>query len=149
MKARVAGVAGSVLALTVIGGFAAASTFQSAPVAPVRVVQPAVVATVAPVAVVQPAVVATVAPVVAPTTQAPVVVAPAPVVSTQAPVVVAPKPKVVTVPKVVASAPAPAWTPPVQTPGKGPNLADDPNTTHNVNTAGGATSTPATPAPAP
>ena len=31
MKARVAGIAGSVLALTVIGGFAAASTFQSAP----------------------------------------------------------------------------------------------------------------------
>ena len=136
MKARVAGIAGSVLALTVIGGFAAASTFQS-------------VAPAAPAAVVQPAVVETVAPVVAPTTQAPVVVAPAPVVSTQAPVVVAPKPKVVTVPKVVASAPAPAWTPPVQTPGKGPNLADDPNTTHNVNTAGGATSTPATPAPAP
>ena len=42
MKARVAGIAGSVLALTVIGGFAAASTFQSAPAAPVRVVQPAV-----------------------------------------------------------------------------------------------------------
>jgi hypothetical protein len=34
MKARVAGIAGSVLALTVIGGFAAASTFQSAPVRP-------------------------------------------------------------------------------------------------------------------
>jgi hypothetical protein len=91
MKARVAGIAGSVLALTVIGGFAAASTFQSAPAAPVRVVQPAVVET------------AAVA--VAPTTQAPVVAAPAPVVSTQAPVVVAPKPKVVAVPKVVQSAP--------------------------------------------
>jgi len=92
MKARVAGIAGSVLALTVIGGFAAASTFQSAPVAPVPVVQPAVVATVAPA--------------VAPTTAAPVVVAPVPVESTQAPVVVAPKSKVVTVPKAVQPAPA-------------------------------------------
>ena len=97
MKARVAGIAGSVLALTVIGGFAAASTFQS----------------VAPAAVVQPAAVVTVAPVVVPTTQAPVVAAPAPVVSTQAPVVVAPKPKVVTVPKAVAPAPKAAEGSPV------------------------------------
>jgi len=97
MKARVAGIAGSVLALTVIGGFAAASTFQSAPAAPAAVVQPAAVETVAPV--------------VAPTTQAPVVVAPAPVESTQAPVVVAPKPKVVAVPKVVEPAPVVAPAP--------------------------------------
>ena len=96
MKARVAGIAGSVLALTVIGGFAAASTFQSAPAAPVPVVQPAAVETVAPV--------------VAPTTAAPVVAAPAPVESTQAPVVVAPK-KVVTVPKVVEPAPVVAPAP--------------------------------------
>ena len=106
MKARVAGIAGSVLALTVIGGFAAASTFQSAPAAPVRVVQPVVVDTVAP----------TVAPV-----AAPVVKAPAPVVSTQAPVVVAPK-KVVTVPKVVAPVePAPVVAP---APSGGPTAPD-------------------------
>ena len=105
MKARVAGIAGSVLALTVIGGFAAASTFQ--PVAPVPVVQPAVVETVAPV--------------VAPTTAAPVVAAPAPVESTQAPVVVAPE-KVVVVPKVVQpAAPAPV-APDVQA---NPNLPHD------------------------
>jgi len=92
MKARVAGIAGSVLALTVIGGFAAASTFQSAPVAPAAVVQPAVVETVAPAVV-------------------PTTVAPAPVESTQAPVVVAPK-KVVAVPKVVAPEPIVSQTAP-------------------------------------
>ena len=107
MKARVAGIAGSVLALTVIGGFAAASTF--APVAPAPVVQPAVVETVAPV--------------VAPTTAAPVIVAPAPVESTQAPVVVAPK-KAVTVPKVVAPA-APAPVP--------ADVQNNPNLPHDAN----------------
>jgi hypothetical protein len=99
MKARVAGIAGSVLALTVIGGFAAASTFQSAP-APA----PVVVVTVAP------TVVETVAPVVAPTTQAPVVKAPTPVESTQAPVQVAPTseaPVAVKSPAPVKAAPAP------------------------------------------
>jgi len=111
MKARVAGIAGSVLALTVIGGFAVASTFQSVPAAPAAVVQPAAVETVEP----------TVAPVVAPTTAAPVVEAPAPVESTQAPVVVAPE-KVVVVPKVVQpAAPAPV-APDVQA---NPNLPHD------------------------
>jgi len=107
MNARVAGVAGSALALVVVGGFAAASTFQSAP-APLRVVQPAVVETVAPVVV--------------PTTAAPVVVAPVPVESTQAPVVVAPKLKVVTVPKAAApAAPAPGLNAKGEVPAKDAN----------------------------
>jgi periplasmic protein TonB len=95
MKARLIGVAGSVLALSVVGGFAAASTMQTAP-AVVQVVQPAVVATVAP----------TVAPVVVPTTQAPAAVESAPVAAP----VVAPKPEVV-VPKAAAPAPKAAVAP--------------------------------------
>ena len=92
MKARVAGIAGSVLALTVIGGFAAASTFQSVPdPAPVTVqtVEPTVAPTVEP---------TTVEPVAVPTTEAP-----APVESTQAPVQAAP-----TSEAPVAKSPAPA-----------------------------------------
>lgn len=116
MKARVAGIAGSVLALTVIGGFAAASTFQpSQAPAPVRVVVPAVV---------QPVTVATVAPTVAPTTAAPVVKAPAPVQSTQAPAPVAAPKKVVVVPKAVqpaAPAPVPA------------DVQNNPNLPHDAN----------------
>ena len=92
MKARVAGIAGSVLALTVIGGFAAASTFQSAPVAPAAVVQPAVVETVAPAVV-------------------PTTVAPAPVESTQAPAPVATSAPEVVVPKAVEPAPVVVPTP--------------------------------------
>ena len=94
MKARVAGIAGSVLALTVIGGFAAASTFQ--PVADVST--PTATATSTPTET------ATVEPVVVPTTEAP-----APVESTQAPAPVAAPKKVVVVPQVVD--PAPVFTP--------------------------------------
>jgi len=94
MKARVAGIAGSVLALTVIGGFAAASTFQ--PVADVST--PTVTATSTPTET------TTVEPVVVPTTEAPVVKAPAPVESTQAPVQVAPTSEA----PVAVKSPAPA-----------------------------------------
>jgi len=103
MKARVAGVAGSVLALTVIGGFAAASTFQSDP-APVTVqtVQPTDTATVDPT--VAPTDTATVAPVVAQTT-----VAPAPVESAAAPApVVAPTSEAIVPAPIKSPAPAPA-----------------------------------------
>jgi len=95
MKARVAGIAGSVLALTVIGGFAAASTFQ--PVADVST--PTVTATSTPTET------TTVEPVVVPTTEAPVVKAPAPVESTTAPApVVAPTSEA----PVAVKSPAPA-----------------------------------------
>jgi len=112
MKARVAGIAGSLLALTVIGGFAAASTFQSAPV-----VAPVVVATV------EPTETATIEPVVVPTTVAPVPVesttAPAPVVAptSEAPVAVkspAPAPVV----RATVSAPRAAGTYPDGSPFK-------------------------------
>ena len=108
MKARVAGIAGSVLALTVIGGFAAASTFQSAPAPQSVVVTPTETATVEPVAV--------------PTTQAPVVKAPAPVESTQAPVQVAPTSEAPVAVKSPAPAPAPveaATAPAFKQPGVG------------------------------
>jgi len=108
MKARVAGIAGSVLALTVIGGFAAASTFQ--PVADVST--PTVTATSTPTET------TTVEPVVVPTTEAPVVKAPAPVESTQAPVQVAP-----TSEAPVAKAPAPAPAPVVRATVSAPRAA--------------------------
>ena len=114
MKARVAGIAGSVIALTVIGGFAAASTFQSVPVRP-------------SVEFVQPAAVETVVPTVAPTTVAPTTAAPAPVESTQAPVVVATSAPEVIVPKVVEPAPAPEVPAPAVYAGKpNPNHSDPP-----------------------